>query len=158
MGANGTNQKRCTIYSDGVYHVSFPTLFWYSVQNKDSNCILYVRYKLPRWVLFRLALKLMVISFLQRRCHPVTKCIKKLLNSPVIMYFFIWEGQNTNIKKGYSCVDHLLRSIARSLLFRLQILSACFYIKKTIFFKIVLLLNANFLYYWPCSFNNVMFP
>ena len=32
----------------------------------------------------------MVFSFLQRRrCHPVTRCIKKLLTSPVIMKFFI---------------------------------------------------------------------
>ena len=52
----------------------------------------------------------------------------------------------------YACVYYLLRSIASSLLLRLQISSACFYNKKKIFFNIVLTLNANFLYYWPCSF------
>ena len=105
-------------------------------------------------------LNIMVFSFLQRWCHPLTKCIKKFLTSPVIMYFFfVWEGQNTNIKKGYACVYHLLRSVARSLLFRLYISSTCFYNqKKKHFFNTVLTLNANFLYYWPCSFNNVMFP
>ena len=60
---------------------------------------------------------LMVFSFLQRRSHPLTKCIKKIVTSPAIIYFFIWEGQNTNIKKVYACVYHLLRSVARSLLF-----------------------------------------
>ena len=41
---------------------------------------------------------LIVFSFLQRRCNPLTRCIKKLMTSPVTMYFFIWEGCNTNIK------------------------------------------------------------
>ena len=71
--------------------------------------------------------------------------LKKLLTSHVIMSFFIREVQNTNIKKQYACVYHLLRSIARSLLFRLHILRACFDKKKN--FNIVLILNANFLYY-----------
>ena len=28
---------------------------------------------------------IMVFSFLQRRCHPLTRCIKKLLTSPAVM-------------------------------------------------------------------------
>ena len=101
---------------------------------------------------------LMVFSFLQRMCHPLTRWIKKLLTSPVIVSFFIWEGRNTNIKKGYACVYHLIRSVARSILFPLHILSTCFYKPKNIFLNPVLILNANFLYYWQCSLNNVMFP
>ena len=50
---------------------------------------------------------------------------KKLLTSPVIMQLFTSEGQNTNIKKGYACVCHLLRSVARSILVRLHIFNAC---------------------------------
>ena len=105
-------------------------------------------------------LNLMVFSFLQRRSHPLTKCIKKIANHPCYnVFFFIWEGQNTNIKKGYTRVYHLLRSVARSILFRLHISSTCFYNqKKKHFFNTVLTVNANFLYYWPCSFNNVVFP
>ena len=45
-------------------------------------------------------LNLMVFSFLQRRCHPLTSCIKKLLTSPIRMWSFIWEGQKTNIRKS----------------------------------------------------------
>ena len=31
--------KNDALYGDGVYYVSFSTLFFYAVQNKDSNCI-----------------------------------------------------------------------------------------------------------------------
>ena len=86
---------------------------------------------------------LLVFSFLQRRCHPFIRCIKKLLTSRVIMQFFIWEWQNTNIKRGYACVYHLLRSVARSILFRFHISSACFYKQKK-FFNTFLTLNAKF--------------
>ena len=53
----------------------------------------------------------MVFSFQQKRSHPLTKCIKKIVTSPVIMCFFIWQGQNRNIKKGYACVYHLLKIV-----------------------------------------------
>ena len=52
------------------------------------------------------------------------------------MYFFIREEHNTNIKKGYACVYHLLRRVARMLIFRLHILNAYFYNQKY-FFKSV---------------------
>ena len=96
---------------------------------------------------------LMMFSFLQRKCNPLTRCIKKIADHTCHNLIFIWEEQNTNIKKGYACVHHLLQTVARSLLFRLHILSACFYNKKEF-----LILNANFWYYWQCSLNNVMFP
>ena len=48
--------------------------FYYSVQNKDSNCILYVRFKLPRLTLFRLALKL--IGRIARVKRGLTVCYK----------------------------------------------------------------------------------
>ena len=78
---------------------------------------------------------LMVFSFLQRRCQPLTRCIKKIADQPSYNVIFIWEWQNRNIKKGYACLYHLLRSVARSLLFRLHILSAWFYkqTKKNLF-------------------------
>ena len=41
--------------------------------------------------------------------------------------------------------------------FWVHILSACFYKEKN-FFNTILTLNGNFLYYWQCRFNNVMFP
>ena len=107
-----------------------------------------------------------IFFFLSVKCICNIECMLVPLMPKVVLWwflfcfsaFFISEGQNTDIKKVYGCVYHLLRSMARSLLFRLQISSACFYNKKKFFFLIVLTLNANFLYYWPCSFNNVMFP
>ena len=42
-------------------------------------------------------------------------------------------------------------------LFDFKFLALVFITKKN-FFEIVLTLNAIFLYYWPCRFNNVMFP
>ena len=50
--------KNGALYSDDLYYLSFSTLFCYSVQNKESNCISYVRFKLPHLTLFRLALEL----------------------------------------------------------------------------------------------------
>ena len=101
---------------------------------------------------------IMVISFLQRRCHPVTRCIKIIADQPCYnVIFYMRRTEHTNIKKVYACVYHLLRYIARSLLFRLQISSACFYKKKN-FFLICSNTECLFIYYWPCSFNNVMFP
>ena len=94
----------------------------------------------------RFRLNLMVISFLQRRSHPVTRYIKKLLTSPGLRQFFIWEGQNANIKKGMPRVYDLLKSVARSLLFPA-------FSKKKFFLNTVL---TNILYYWPCSLNNVV--
>ena len=82
------------------------------------------------------------VFFSAKKMSPCYKVhYKKLLTSPVIMQFFIWEGQNTNIKKVYACVYHLLRSTARSLLFRRHISSACFY-------------NANF----ECKFFYITAP
>ena len=45
------------------------------------------------------------------------------------MEFFICEGQNRNIKKGYACVFNLLKSVARSLI---RILSSSFYNQKNL--------------------------
>ena len=59
-----------------------------------------------------------------------------LLQSALKNCWPFWEGQNTNIKKGYTCVYHLLSSVARSLLFRLRISSACFYNKKNFFITV----------------------
>ena len=73
---------------------------------------------------------LMVFSFLQRRFHPLKRCIIKLLTSPVIMYFLFEKDRTQILKRGMPCVYHLLRSVARSLLFRLHISSACFYNQK----------------------------
>ena len=159
----------------------------------------------------------MVFSFLQRRCYPLTRCIKKIANQPchnVIFYLqttehtyiigrynplvriidlvshityvmcvnFIHKWRDLQFKvdskrqvfcetfhgnfiysqsfcqKSAACVYHLLRSVASSLLFRLHNLSVCFYNKKKKFLNTVLTLNVNFFYYWPCSFNNVIFP
>ena len=49
--------KGGALYSDSVHNVSFSTQFCYSVLNKDSNGILYVRDKLLRLTLFRLVLE-----------------------------------------------------------------------------------------------------
>ena len=85
------------------------------------------------------------VFFSAKKMSPSYKCIKKLLTSPVIMWLFIREGQNINIIKAFTCVYHLLRSVARSLLFRIHILSACFYNQKKDVFNTVLTLNAIFL-------------
>ena len=77
--------------------------------------------------------------------------LKKLLTSPVIIFNLIFYLSSTQ-----HCVYHLLRNVVRSLLFRLH-MSAGFYNKKRKFFNTVLTLNANFLYYSQCSFNNVIF-
>ena len=93
---------------------------------------------------------LLVFSFLQRKCCPHTRCIKKIANQPCYNVIFLFVKNRTQmLKKSMACVYHLFKSVARSLLFRLRILSA---------FNTVVTLNPNFLYYWPCSFNNVMFP
>ena len=36
----------------------------------------------------------MVFSFLHRKCHPLRRCIKKLLANSVILQFFIWQEEN----------------------------------------------------------------
>ena len=97
---------------------------------------------------------LMVFSFLQRKCYPLTRCIKNIADQPCYNVIFFEKGRTQILKKGYACVCHLLRSVARSLFFRHHILSACFYNQK----KNCLTLNANFLCYFPCSFNNGMLP
>ena len=101
----------------------------------------------------------MVISFLQRRCHPVTWCIEKIADQPwynVIFYlrrtehkylktgtpcvYHLLRSINRSLrtqilKNGMPCGYHLLRSIARLLLLRLQISRTCFITKKKIFFS-----------------------
>ena len=59
-----------------------------------------------------LAKTLMVISFLQRRCHPVTRCIKKIADQPCYIVIFYLGRTEHKYKKVYACVYHLLRSIA----------------------------------------------
>ena len=49
-----------------------------------------------------------------------------------------YTAQHINIKKGFACVYHLLRSVARSLIFPLHFLSTFF----ITFFNTVLTLNA----------------
>ena len=76
---------------------------------------------------------IMVISFLQRRCHPVTRCIKIIADQPCYnVIFYMRRTEHTNIKKGFTYVYQLLRSVARSIFFRLYILSACFNNQKKI--------------------------
>ena len=74
---------------------------------------------------------LMVFSFLQRKCHPLTRYIKKIADLHccynIIFYLRRTEHQ---ISKGYAYVYHLIRSIARSIPFRFHILSVCFYNHK----------------------------
>ena len=77
--------------------------------------------------------RLMMISFLQRRCHPVTRCIKKIADQPCYNAIFLFEHRTHILKKVYACVYHLLKSIARLLHFRLQISSACFYNQNKFF-------------------------
>ena len=67
-----------------------------------------------------LIVSLMVFSFLQRKCHPLTRCIKKLLTRGYNVIFYLRRAQHTNIKKRV-CVYHLLRSVAWSILFWLHI-------------------------------------
>ena len=87
--------------------------------------------------------------------------LKSTLNDRFLKSFSFWkflllseflpeicweEGENTNIKKWGACVYHLLRGIARSLLFRLHISNDCFYNqkkKKNNYFITVLTLNAK---------------
>ena len=72
--------------------------------------------------------KLMVFSIPQRKCHPVTRCIKKFADQPCYNVTFYLRSRSR--RKGMPCVYHLLRSIARSLIFQLHFLSAFFYNKK----------------------------
>ena len=52
--------------------------------------------------LFRYRLyALMVISFLQRRCHPVTWCIKKIADQPCYNVFFLFEKDRTQMFTTY---------------------------------------------------------
>ena len=86
----------------------------------NLNCSLFIMLFISEWdskrwsitFLNSLSKTLMVFSILQRRCHPPTLVTNRAGN-----VFFTWEGQNTNIKK-------------RSILFRLHILSACFWNQK----------------------------
>ena len=118
-----------------------------SVRQSSEICV----ERLFAWLLSSWLITLMVFSFLQRRCHPFTRCIKKIADRPCYNIIFYWEARNKNIKKGYAWVYHLIKSVARSILFRLHILSACFHNQKKNLFNTVLTLNANFLYYWPWS-------
>ena len=79
---------------------------------------------------------LKVFSFLQRKCYPLTRCIKNAADqrwSNVI--FFIWENITQILKKGKGipCVYHLWRSAARLLIFRLNFFNAFFNNQKQIF-------------------------
>ena len=54
----------------------------------------------------------MLMLFCKEDTILIQGALKKLLTSPVIMQFYIWQGQNANIKKGYACVYYLLGSVA----------------------------------------------
>ena len=70
---------------------------------------------------------------------------------------FLFEKDKTQIlQKVMTCLYHLLRSVARLLIFRIFITKKKK--KKKKLFNTVLTLKANFLYYYPCGFNNVVFP
>ena len=86
----------------------------------------------------------MAFSFLQRNCHPVTRCIKKLLTSRVIIEFIIWEGQKTNIKKGVCLCLAFIKKCCQ-----IDGFSTSYFVLHSVTKKCntVLPLSANFSYY-----------
>ena len=43
---------------------------------------------------------LMVFAFLQRKCHPLTRCIKKIADQPCLSNFLFEKGRTQILKKG----------------------------------------------------------
>ena len=82
---------------------------------------------------FSKVINLMVFSFLQRKCHPLRRWLKKWLSNPVLMWFFIWEEHNTNIKKGYTLCLPFIKKCLQSANFSTSFLNAFFYKQKQIF-------------------------
>ena len=66
---------------------------------RDLLCIAYFEQQIFA-KLYRGNFLFMLFSFLQRRCHPLTKCIKKFLTSPVIMYFLFEKDRTQILKEG----------------------------------------------------------
>ena len=73
---------------------------------------------------------LMVFSFLPRRCHPLTSCIKRITHQPYYNVIFFEKDRRQILKSVY----HLLKSAARLLLFRLHILRAVLILNVNCFF------------------------
>ena len=44
----------------------------------------------------------MLFSFQQRKCHPLTRCIKRIADQPCYNVVFIVREHNTNIKNLYA--------------------------------------------------------
>ena len=72
--------------------------------------------------------KLMVFSFLQRKCDLLTRRIKKIVDQPCYnVIFYLKRTEHKCYNKWLPCVYHLLRSIARSLLFSTSFFEHFFY-------------------------------
>ena len=90
---------------------------------------------------------LMVFSFLQRRCHPLTRCIKKSADQLCYNVIFLLEKDRKQIfKKGVCPVFITYKEVLPDSYFFDFIFRALVFITKKIFFRSVLTLNASALY------------
>ena len=85
------------------------------------------------------------VLFSTRKLSWSYRCIRKIADPPCQQFFYLLI-----FKTDVPCVYHLLRSVARSQIFRLRYLRT-FYNQRKNFLSL-------FLFYRLCSFNNVIFP
>ena len=86
---------------------------------------------------------LMVFSFLQR-FHPLTRCIKKYC-------YNVEKYRKQILKKSMPVFTTYWEVLPDRYFFEFIFWALLFITKKKKIFITVLTLNANFLYYWPCS-------
>ena len=84
----------------------------------------------------------MVFSFLQRICHPLTRCIKKIADQPCYNVIFYLRGQNTNIKKGYTLCLPFIKKCCQIDTISTSYFERLFLQQNKIFFNTVLTRNV----------------
>ena len=87
-----------------IYEIILKTVWTYGIQLWGTTSDLNIE------ILQRLQSKtLMVFSFLQRKCHPLTRCINKIADQPCYNVIFLFEKNITQIfEKGMHCVYCLI--------------------------------------------------
>ena len=81
--------------------------------------------------------KLMVISFLQRRCHPVTRCIKKIAYQPCYnVIFYLRTTEQKYLKKCMPVFTTYWEVLPDRYFFDFKFWALVFITKKNFFFKL----------------------
>ena len=80
---------------------------------------------------------LMVFSFLPRRCHPLTSCIKRITHQPYYNVIFFEKDRRQILKKGYALCLPLIKKCCQIATFPASYFESCSNSECKLFFLLL---------------------